>query len=327
MDKDLEQSELAERQAEAARKAEEIRQNGVLQPELQDEGEPLGQELTELEAELRQEAPPVKIEKKLSEEAEVVTLAAEDAVADAAAENAPVAAEEEETDDGSMSLIRHLTELRLRIIRSLVALAIGSGIAYYYNEPIMQFIMHPAGKLYYMQPAEAFFTSLKVSIFAGFLLAMPFIFYQAWKFLLPALTIREKTIIGLIVPSSVLLFLSGLLFSFYFVLPIAVDFFLGFGTDYLQPMFSIQQYFNFVMTFILPFGMVFELPLVIIILAKLGLVTSEMLRTKQSMVIFCSFIVGAILSPPDIFSQTLLALPMILLYEISYFIVRFVLRK
>lgn len=235
--------------------------------------------------------------------------------------------EAEAEDDGSMSLVRHLMELRLRIIRSLVALAIGSGIAYYYNEPIMQFIMHPAGKLYYMQPAEAFFTSLKVSIFAGFLLTMPFIFYQIWKFLLPALTVREKTIIGLIVPSSVLLFLGGLLFSFYFVLPIAVDFFLGFGTDYLQPMFSIQQYFNFVLTFILPFGCVFELPLVIIILAKIGLVTSEMLRAKQSMVFFVSFIVGAILSPPDIFSQTLLALPMILLYEISYFIVRFVLRK
>lgn len=241
--------------------------------------------------------------------------------------NSENAENEGEGEGGNMSLIRHLEELRLRIIRSLIAFAIGTSIAYFFNAEILSFLTAPAGKLYYMQPAEAFFTSIKVSCFAGFLLALPVIFYQAWSFLLPALTVKERTVIGLLVPSSVFLFISGLLFSFYFVLPIAMEFFIGFGTDYLQPMFSLQQYFGFVFTFIMPFGVIFELPLVILVLAKLGFITSEMLRTKQSMVIFFSFIIGALLSPPDVISQILLAMPMILLYEISYVIVRFVLRK
>ena len=116
--------------------------------------------------------------------------------------------------------------------------------------------------------------------------------------------------------------------SFFFVLPAGIRFFLGFGNSDLEPLFSIDKYLDFVIAFVLPFGAIFELPLVIVILAKLGFVTSAFLRQKRKLVIFMTFVVGAVISPtPDVFSQSMIAIPMILLYEISLFIVRYILRK
>ncbi len=236
--------------------------------------------------------------------------------------------EEDETVEGQMTLVKHLAELRSRIIKSLIAVAIGTGVAYYFIEDIMKLITLPTGKLYYLQPAEAFFTYLKIALFVGFLLALPIVFYQVWRFVLPALTVREKFIIGVLVPSSVLLFFAGLAFSFFLVLPAAIEFFVGFSTENLQPMFSLHQYFDFVLGFILPFGAVFEVPLVVLMLAKIGLVSSRFLASKQRIVIFLSFVIGAVVSPTvDIFTQSMIALPLILLYEISYFIVKYVMKK
>lgn len=236
--------------------------------------------------------------------------------------------DEKEIDDGSMSIIAHLEELRWRLIRAILAVLVCSGICYCFIEEIMTFISEPIGKLYYLQPSEAFFTYLKVSIFCGFILALPIVFYQIWCFILPALTIKERYIAAVIVPSSVILFLSGLAFSFFLVMPAALKFFGGFGSDSLMPMFSVARYFDFLFSFILPFGFVFELPLVIVIAAKLGFLSSKFLRDKRRYVIFLSFVIGAIITPtPDIFTQIMVALPMIILHELSYFIVRFVLRK
>lgn len=233
-----------------------------------------------------------------------------------------------DNDDGSMSILAHLEELRWRLIRSIIAVIVCSGICYYFIEDIMAFISQPVGKLYYLQPSEAFFTYLKVSICCGFILALPIVFYQLWCFVLPALTIKERYIAAVIVPSSVILFLSGLAFSFFLVMPAALKFFGGFGSESLLPMFSVARYFDFLFSFILPFGFVFELPLVVVIAAKLGLLSSKFLGEKQRYVIFFSFVIGAIITPtPDIFTQTMIALPMIVLYELSYLTVRFILRK
>ena len=232
------------------------------------------------------------------------------------------------TNDGSMSIIAHLTELRKRLIRSLIAIGIGSCIAYYFIEDIMHLLTGPAGKLYYMQPAEAFFTYIKVAIFVGFLIALPVVLYQIWRFVLPALIGMERYLLSVIVPVSLILFLAGIAFSFFLVLPAAVKFLVGFSTQELQPMFSIKQYFDFVIAFLLPFGFIFELPLAIVLLAKVGIVSSKFLAKQQRIVIFLTFVIGAVISPtPDIFSQCMIAIPMILLYEISYVIVRFGMKK
>ncbi|WP_286034976.1 twin-arginine translocase subunit TatC [Megamonas hypermegale] len=231
-------------------------------------------------------------------------------------------------NDGSMSIIAHLTELRKRLIRSLIAIGVGSCIAYYFIEDIMHLLTGPAGKLYYMQPAEAFFTYIKVAIFVGFLIALPIVLYQIWRFVLPALIGMERYLLSVIVPVSLILFIAGIAFSFFFVLPAAVKFLVGFSTQELQPMFSIKQYFDFVIAFLLPFGFIFELPLAIVLLAKVGIVSSKFLAKQQRIVIFLTFVIGAVISPtPDIFSQCMIAIPMILLYEISYVIVRFGMKK
>lgn len=242
--------------------------------------------------------------------------------------NSPASDKAADNDDGNMSLVQHLTELRMRLIKSLLAITGGSVVAYGFIEDIMHYLTEPVGKLYYLQPSEAFFTYLKVAVAAGFLLALPVVFYHVWRFFLPALTKNERKVLGIVVPVSVLLFFAGLAFSFFFVLPAAVRFFMGFGSPELTAMFSVDRYFDFVLTFVIPFGFVFELPLVITILGSLGLVSSAFLQRQQRVVIFLAFIIAAIITPtPDVFTQSMLALPMIILYEVGYLIVRYILRK
>ena len=232
-------------------------------------------------------------------------------------------------DDGTMSLTAHLEELRSRIIKSLLAIAFGSGVAYFFLDEITKLLTLPVGKLYYMKPGEAFFTYLKIDIAAGFLIALPIIFYHAWRFFLPALTKGERAVLGILVPASVILFFAGLAFSFLLILPVALKFFMGFGqeSENLQTLFSFGSYFEFVILFVLPFGFVFELPLVIIVLGKLGILTSEKLGKYRRYVFFFSFVIGALVTSPDVITQIAVAIPVILLYEVGYLVVKYILRK
>lgn len=228
---------------------------------------------------------------------------------------------------GSMSLIDHLGELRGRIIVALVAMIIGTVVSYYYVDDIIQILIAPAGKLYYTKPTEAFFTYMKISIISGLIVSSPVWFYQIWAFIIPALSKGEKKVTFLIVPSAISLFIIGVLFSYYLVLPTAIEFFIGFGTDGLQPLFSIGQYIDFVVGFIIPFGITFELPLIIVALGALGILPSQRVRKFRKIFILLAFIVGGAISPtPDMLSQTMIAGPMVLLYEISHGILRYILK-
>ena len=220
-----------------------------------------------------------------------------------------------------LSLVGHLSELRKRLIIIAVAVIVGTCISYYYVDLLLEILLKPAGKLYYMRPTEAFFTYMKVSVVGGLVIAAPIILHQIWLFVKPALTVREKQLSNWILPVAIGLFGIGIVFSYFLVLPAAVKFFMGFATDELQPMFSIGQYMDFVLSFVLPFGFIFELPLILIILGYFNLITSRFLKTKRKIFILISFIIGAVISPtPDMFSQTMIALPMILLYETSLFV-------
>ena len=230
-------------------------------------------------------------------------------------------------EDEGMSVIEHLTELRTRLIRSIIAILVCSCITYGFDEIIMDFLMAPAGKLYFMQPGEAFFSYAKVVVFSGFLLATPVVFYQMWRFFVPAFTPRERLILGILVPSSVLLFYLGLAFSFFLIVPLGIKFFMGMGSEDLTPLFSVEKYLDFIITFLLPFGLAFELPIIIIIMAQLRIVTSQVLRKYFKYDFFFSFVIGALLTPPDVISQVTLALPLTALYGLSYLVVRFILRK
>ncbi len=262
-----------------------------------------------------------------AQEPEAVAERMETAAARKQAEEEHTAAAEAAAS-GSMSIIQHLEELRIRLIKSLLAIALCSCAAYFFLDDIMHYLTLPAGKLYFMQPAEAFFTYIKVTVFTGFLLALPIVFYQAWAFFLPALTRKERLVLGLIVPASVILFLGGLAFSFCLVLPAGIKFFMGIGSEEILPLFSVEKYLDFVIAFVLPFGLIFEVPLIIIILARLGIVSSQFLLKQFRYVFFLSFVFGAVISPtPDIFTQSMIALPLSALYGLSALIVKYIMRK
>lgn len=231
-------------------------------------------------------------------------------------------------ENKAMSLVGHLGELRKRIIISAIAILVGFCVAYYYVDDILAIIIAPAGKLYYMRPTEAFFTYMKVALVAGLIAASPIWLYEVWAFVIPALTKQEKKLTNWFLPFAIILFIMGILFSYALVLPVAIQFFIGFATDELQPLFSIGQYIDFVIAFVLPFGLIFELPIVMIIMAKLNLITSAFLRSKRKIFLFLSFVIGGLISPtPDMFSQTMIAMPMIILYEVSLWMVAKVMKK
>lgn len=252
-------------------------------------------------------------------------------------QNPPAEVEEEYTETeqkmmdeaiGNMSLVSHLSELRKRIVISAIAIIIGFSIAYYFIDDLMRLLIQPAGKLYYMKPTEAFFTYMKVALVAGIIGSSPIWLYECWAFIIPALTKREKYITNWFLPVAIVLFFIGVLFSYFLVLPAAIKFFIGFATGGLQPLFSIGQYIDFVIAMLLPFGVIFELPLILMGLAQIGLINSRFLKKQRKIFFLLAFIIGAIVSPtPDVFSQTMIAMPMIVLYEVSVFIVAKFMKK
>lgn len=230
-----------------------------------------------------------------------------------------------------MSLLGHLEELRWVIIKSLLSLIPGFAIGWYFRETIMQILLkplldiNPNFKPIVLKPTDVFFVYVKIAFVTGIVLASPYIIYQIWSFIEPALKPHEKKIVGRILPAAVLLFFTGLIFAYFTVFKIGTVFFWGFGGEAVAPMYGMQEYWNFTLAFLLPFGLVFELPIVVSILAKLGLVTPEFLKKNRKFAILLIFVIAAFLTPgPDIISQLLMAAPMIILYEISIWLARIV---
>jgi len=220
--------------------------------------------------------------------------------------------------------LEHLQTLRAAIIKVLIVIGISFMISYFYAEQIISFITAPTGKLYYLSPTEVFFSYLKISFIVGIVLALPFILYQIWAFIVPLLSKNRKTALVLLVTSSLVLFIGGLTFSYFFVLPAALKFFIGFATEDLKPMISLGQYLSFFISFLLPFGVIFELPLLLIILGKVGLISSTLLQSKRKVVLVLVFVAGAVISPtPDIFSQVMIAVPLLIFYESSIVILKY----
>ena len=222
----------------------------------------------------------------------------------------------------------HLQEFRKRLIICLVVVAIAALACYNYVDDIIALLSGPAGKLYFMNPSEVFFTYMEIALYAGILFTLPVLLYEVWAFVAPALWPEERRAVLVILPTAVILFYVGLVFAYYLVIPAAVTFFMGFATQTLQPMFSLESYLSFILALTLPFGFIFELPLIVVFLAKIGVVTGDFLKGKRKILIVIAFIFAAVVSPTtDIFTQTMIAVPLIVLYEISLFIVCKVMHK
>jgi len=218
-----------------------------------------------------------------------------------------------------MSIWDHLAELRRRVIYSLTLIILSSFTAYFFRTPIMNFIMKPSNNksFIFIHPTEAFISYLKMSLFIGILGAVPFVFYQTWRFVLPALRPIERRALRFCFLLGGVMFYSGSAFAFYVALPAALRFLIAAGGELLKPQFTVGNYVSFVSLFTLLMGLVFELPLVVLVLVRLGITSREFLRQRRRHVIVLCWIVAAILTPPDVVTQAFMAVPLMLLYELS----------
>jgi sec-independent protein translocase protein TatC len=241
-------------------------------------------------------------------------------------------------DASSQPFLDHIAELRMRLMWGVMALLGGAGVCYFFVEDIYGFLVRPLAeamgpqdsqRLIYTNLTEAFFTYLKVSLFAGGFLTFPFIAGQIWRFVSPGLYASEKkSVLPFLIASPALFFMGGAL-VYYVVLPLAWKFFLSFQSTKDQTVLPIMlearvgDYLDLVMVLIFAFGLAFQLPIVLALLARAGIITVEWLRSKRRYAVVIIFIIAAFITPPDILSQFSLALPMIALYEISILVIRY----
>lgn len=237
--------------------------------------------------------------------------------------------DEEEFEDGEepMSLMGHLNELRRRLFRMVIIVILGFvafyGVAEYlyaYLSAPLQAQLPEGSKLIYTSPAGAFFTYMKVALVASLFGTSPITFYQVWAFIAPGLYKEEKRAVLPLAFFSSVFFIAGAAFCFFLVFPIAFKFFMGFATDTIVPMISVEEYLGFALKLLIAFGVVFEMPLFAYFLSRFGILSPDFMRRQRRYAILLIFIVAAILTPPDVFSQCLMAMPMILLYEVSIYV-------
>lgn len=225
-----------------------------------------------------------------------------------------------------MTILEHLQELRTRLIITGVAIIIGMTVAaLFLTWPVITLLSEAAGgKLVALRPTETFVTYFKVALVTGAALAMPVIVWQMLLFVLPALHSHERRYVYLAVPFITLAFAAGLAFGFFLVIPSAIRFLTGFGGDVIAQTWSIEEYLTFITTLLFWIGLSFETPIVIFFLAKLGVVNPRTLGHFRRYALVGAFVAAAIITPtPDPFNQTLVAVPMYLLYELGVLMARF----
>ena len=237
------------------------------------------------------------------------------------------AEEEEEADDRPMGLMDHLSELRGRLVRCCLAVIVGFIACWAVVDPIFDALVDPLLKVLpegshaiYTTLPEGFFTRMHISFVAGVFVSSPVIFYQIWSFIAPGLYEEEKRHILPVAFMSAFFFISGGAFCYFVVFPQAFAFFVSYATDSIVAMPKVSDYLSFVLKLILAFGLVFEMPLFAFFLSRMGIITAELMRRVRRYAILGIFIVAAILSPPDVVSQLLMAAPMLVLYEISIYV-------
>jgi sec-independent protein translocase protein TatC len=226
-----------------------------------------------------------------------------------------------------MTLIEHLEELRTRIFRVGIAFVVVAVAAGFFVDEIFDWLLEPSGLEYlnYLGPAQGLLTDIKLVLFTAFLLTLPVLIYQAWMFVAPAVGEVGRVTTYILVALSSSLFLIGVAFGYYFVLPIGLQFLLGYAPDRYNEVITADTYLPFVTRFLLAFGIVFELPAAAYVGAKLGLITAPFLRRYRRHALVVNAILAAALTPgQDPFSMILMAVPIVLMYEASILIARFV---
>lgn len=231
--------------------------------------------------------------------------------------------------DEEKPLMSHLVELRKRLIACAITVGACFVLTYALSERLFAILAYPlkanlpeGQHLIYTNLPEMFFVYIKTGLVAAVLLSAPFIFYQAWMFIAPGLYRNEKKYLVPFLVASTLLFVGGALFGYFIVFPFGFRFFLGFSNDYIQALPSVKQYFSLSIKLLLGFGIIFELPVVAYFLSRMGIISADLLRKQRKYAILLIFVVAAILTPPDIITQLMMAGPLLILYELSVLIVK-----
>ncbi len=225
-----------------------------------------------------------------------------------------------------MNFLEHLNELRHRLIVCVIFVFITSCLAYgLLAKPVINLIAKPVGtQLVFLTPTEAFMVYIIVAFFCGIFISSPVVLFQIWRFVAAGLTKKERLHVLLYAPFSFLLFIGGAYFCYAIILPVTVKFLLGFATESLTPMLSLRSYVTFTGGMLLAFGLVFQMPIVLLFLNELGIINPSMLQKQRKYAILIIFIAAAIMTPsPDVLSQLLMAGPMLILFEISIWLAVF----
>ncbi|MDQ7038443.1 MAG: twin-arginine translocase subunit TatC [Aquificota bacterium] len=233
-----------------------------------------------------------------------------------------------------MPLTEHLRELRIRLLRSVLAFLIASGVSFYFARHIFEFLKIPVVKSYpqvdliTLSPTEPLFILIKISLMVGFIIASPVILFEIWRFVEPALYPHEKRLFLPLLISSILLFVSGGVFAYFVVLPLALKFLLGLGFSQLAatPYLSVNMYISFVLKMLIAFGIAFEMPVFLYMLQRAGIVSEDQLKRFRRYFIVVAFLIGALIAP-DVSTQILMAVPLLVLYEVSILLGRMARRK
>lgn len=240
-----------------------------------------------------------------------------------------VVAENEDEDEVSMGILGHLDELRSVLIQSSIAALLATILCWFWSADLLDLMIRPIRDhgVFFTAPNEALMTRLKISGAVGLFLVVPFIFFKIYGFILPGLYRRERRVITPLLISTTLLFYSGASFAFLVVIPTVIKFLLSFGTDVMAPLIGVGPYFGFVTRLCLAFGLVFELPLLVLALSWIGVVNPRMLLRTWRYAIVIIATISAILTPPDVASQVMMAGPVLVLYIGSVLIAMLVTRR
>ncbi|MEA3297149.1 MAG: twin-arginine translocase subunit TatC [candidate division Zixibacteria bacterium] len=225
---------------------------------------------------------------------------------------------------GGLPFLDHLEELRWRLVKAILAVVVMAGAAFYFRDQLFDFLVIPLGEiqLHFTEITGSFYAYLKVSLITGIFFAAPIVFYQMWAFVSPGLYKREKSVAYPLVLVSTLLFMIGAGFCYYIVLPLALKFLVGFSEGLITPIITVGSYLSFAGLLLIAFGVGFELPVVAYMLGRMGIISAPFLTKGRRYAIVAILVAGAIITPPDVFTQVLLAGPVYLLYEVSIIVVR-----
>ncbi|MEW5942842.1 MAG: twin-arginine translocase subunit TatC [Pseudomonadota bacterium] len=233
-------------------------------------------------------------------------------------------------DQPSETFISHLIELRTRLLRSIIAVAVVFACLFPLAQDLYSFLAHPllaalpeGGQMIATEVTTPFFVPMKVAMMTAFLIALPYVLYQVWSFVAPGLYIHEKRLVLPLVVASTLLFLCGMAFAYFLVFPVVFGFIASSAPQGVAVMTDINKYLDFVLTLFVAFGVTFEVPVAVVVLVRMNVVSVAKLRELRSYVIVGAFVIGAIFTPPDVISQIMLAVPLWLLYEAGIVVAAF----